>query len=492
VHHAVVEGDVGARLDLAEDVGVVGDPLAPRVDDDQLRTAPPRLLEERRGDRVVRGRVRAGEQRDVGVDDVAVGRRDRAGADALEQRRHRRRVAEARAVVDVVRAEARPDQLLEEVGLLVRALRRSEAGDRPRAVLGVDPLELGRRELERLLPGRLAEVRHDLVVVDHPAGPLAPAALAAHVLRERALRVADADQRRRQALVRRGVVPAVAALDAEPALRAGLLAALGEGDRAALVVDVVGQRAADAAVRADGIDLAELLARPDRHVADRLVDERAGRARGDALAAGDARRLAHRVVEVERDPGLVALARAADDVVALDVVAGADAAVAEDAGVVVDRDDRVRVVLAAAAGLRQPLSVTDLVAARQDEQLVVGGRRLLRVDVRLVGHQQLGQDGALLLDLAGRGLDLHPLLAWTDAGGGEHAPADVDRAHAADPDRVVALVVAEHRDVDPGLLRGGVDRGPVRDRDLDAVDRAGDRRGVRLGRDAQCHDTPAG
>jgi hypothetical protein len=37
VQDAVVEGDVGAGLDLAVDVGVVGDPLAARVDDDQRR-----------------------------------------------------------------------------------------------------------------------------------------------------------------------------------------------------------------------------------------------------------------------------------------------------------------------------------------------------------------------------------------------------------------------------------------------------------------------
>ena len=48
VQDAVVEGDVGARLDLAEDVGVLGDPLAARVDHDQRRAAPAGLLEERR------------------------------------------------------------------------------------------------------------------------------------------------------------------------------------------------------------------------------------------------------------------------------------------------------------------------------------------------------------------------------------------------------------------------------------------------------------
>ena len=127
VQDPVVEGHVRAGLELAVDVGVVGDPLAPRVHHDQLRAAPLRLLEEARRHRVVRGRVRAGEDRDVGVDDVAVGRGHRARAHALEQRRHARRVAQPRAVVHVVRAEPGADQLLEEVGLLVRALGRAEA-----------------------------------------------------------------------------------------------------------------------------------------------------------------------------------------------------------------------------------------------------------------------------------------------------------------------------------------------------------------------------
>src|SRR5439155_13928373 len=139
----------------------------------------------------------------------------------------------------------------------------------------------------------------------------------------------------------------------------------------------------DAAVRAHRLYLAQLLARPDRDVVDRLVRERAGRARGDALAAGHARRLAHRVVEVEGDQRRVALARAADHVVALDVVARADAAVAEDARVVVDRDYGVRAVLSAPVSARERRGVlVEPVAPDEHVQLVVGGRRLLRV----LGH----------------------------------------------------------------------------------------------------------
>ncbi len=69
------------------------------------------------------------------------GRGHRAGADALDQRRHRRGVAEPRAVIDIVGAEAGAHQLLEQIGLLVRALGRAEAGKRARAVAVADVLQ---------------------------------------------------------------------------------------------------------------------------------------------------------------------------------------------------------------------------------------------------------------------------------------------------------------------------------------------------------------
>src|SRR2546430_1141721 len=81
-----------------------------------------------------------------------------------------------------------------------------------------------------------------------------------------------------------------------------------------------------------------------------LVGERAGGTAHHALAAAHAARRAHRQVGVENDARLRALAAAADHEVLLDVAAGADAAVAEDAGGVVHLDDRRRVVAAARVG----------------------------------------------------------------------------------------------------------------------------------------------
>src|SRR5262249_24912373 len=108
----------------------------------------------------------------------------------------------------------------------------------------------------------------------------------------------------------------------------------------------------------------------------------------------------------------------------------------------------------------------------QGEQLVVAGGGLLRVAVgrRLVGEQQLGQRRPAALHVGGGGLDVHPVFAGTNARRGVGARPGVHDAHAADPDRVVALVVAQHRDVDARRLGRGPDRRAVGNGDLLSVD----------------------
>src|SRR6202042_3262164 len=71
--------------------------------------------------------------------------------------------------------EAGPDQLLEEVCLLVGALGRAEAGNRAGAAVGIDLRKPPGNQVQRLIPGGLPEVRQHLVVVDESPG-LAPAA----------------------------------------------------------------------------------------------------------------------------------------------------------------------------------------------------------------------------------------------------------------------------------------------------------------------------
>ena len=196
----------------------------------------------------------------------------------------RRRMAQPRAVVDVVAAESR----CAPASGTGRPLRCCPWPSRSRrAPSGRARRGCARRpaagELERFFPGRFAEdVEHAVRVHRRSRPRLGASARRISGLRQ-ALRVVR-------------VVEAVAALDAQAAVVGRAVAAVDVEDL--VVLDVVGQLAADAAVRAHRVDLlvghgaAPTLAR--RH-------QRAGRAGLHALAAGDAGGRAHRVVHVEHD-----------------------------------------------------------------------------------------------------------------------------------------------------------------------------------------------
>ena len=114
--------------------GVALEGLPARVHHHQLGAALGRLLEESRGDWVVFRRIGADHDDEVGILALVEGRGYRRGANAFQQRRHRRGVAEPRAVVVIVRAEVRPHELLKKVSLFVRALGGAEAGQRARTI----------------------------------------------------------------------------------------------------------------------------------------------------------------------------------------------------------------------------------------------------------------------------------------------------------------------------------------------------------------------
>ena len=108
LQHGVEQGDVAARLELQHVAGVARDALVlpARVHDDQLGAALGRVLEEGRGDGMVLGRPRADDDDAVGILGGRERRRHGARVQALHQRRHRRGMAQPRAVIDVVGAEA--------------------------------------------------------------------------------------------------------------------------------------------------------------------------------------------------------------------------------------------------------------------------------------------------------------------------------------------------------------------------------------------------
>ena len=243
------------------------------------------------------------------------------------ERHHRRGVAKARAVVDVVGAEAGADHLLDEVRLLVRPLGGTEPGEGAPTVPVPDALEAGRRPIEGLLPARLAEVGPGVRGVDGGIRGLR--------------RVVATNEGPGQPVRVRDVVETEAALDAQALLVRRPVPPV-DGRDAVTVVDPVRDLAPDPAVGADALDLPEGKppVRP-RLVHERRLHERPRRTRLHALAAGDAGALAHRIVEIEDDARPVPPVGHADDVVHLHLAARPHAQVALDTGVEGDLHRRV-------------------------------------------------------------------------------------------------------------------------------------------------------
>ena len=112
MHHRIEHGDVGAGALLHEDVGMAFERLAARVHNDQRGAPLGRILDESGGDGVVLGWVGADDDDGLSVSGFRERRGDGARADGLHQRCHRTRVAEPRAMVNIVGAKAGAHQLL--------------------------------------------------------------------------------------------------------------------------------------------------------------------------------------------------------------------------------------------------------------------------------------------------------------------------------------------------------------------------------------------
>ncbi len=433
VHHGVQHGDVAAGPELQHVRRVPLQRLAARVHDDQLGAALHGLLEEGRGDRMVLVRVGADHHDDVGVLHSRERRRHRARADALHQRGDRGGVAQARAVVDVVGSKARAHQLLEQVGLLVRALGRAESGERVAAPGVANAPQALRRAVERLLPGGLAEMREGIGGVDVDV-------VLAHAIAP--------DERHGQPVGVVDVVEAEAALHTQAVAVGRAVATLDSDDT--VVLDLVGELAADPAIRADAVDLA--LGRVGKDavlVHQGLGHQRAGGTGLDALPAGDAGRGPHRVVEVEHDLLEVAARGHADDVVDLHLAAGPDAEIALDTGVELDRHRGVAEIV----GFVGPIEGRE--TAREDIDALgpvpEPGPRIVRdVPPRLVRDEELEHEPLRGPGPRGGRVHRHPGAGLAHARGGEDPLAlDLDHARAAIAVGTVAglLRMAQVRDL---------------------------------------------
>ena len=200
------------------------------------------------------------------------------------------------------------------------------------------------------------------------------------------------------------VVEPEAAFDAQAVVVGRSVAAVDVEDL--VVLDVHRGLAADTAIGAQRIDRLGLVVDARAGLVEQaLLHQCARRAHLHALAARNAGRLPHALVEVEHDLGAVAAECHADDVVGLHLAAGADTEVAVNAGVEVHGDGRMRAVrhrtlaFGIAAGVRDAHGVDPVPETRLGIVAAFA--------YRLVRHQQLEHHLARLLRaLAGR-LDFH-------------------------------------------------------------------------------------
>ncbi len=231
---------------------------AARIDDDELGALAQPLLDLRADDGMGVGRIAADDQNDVGlrhrVEILRAGRR----AEGLAQAIAGRRMANARACVDIIIAEAAADQLLHEIGFLDRAARRGDAADGKTPVFRLNPLELRGGVIDRLLPTHLAPGIGDLF----------------------------ADHRGKDAVAVQRIAIGEAALDAAMAV-IGLAVLPGNHAHDLLAAHLGLESAADAAIGAGGDGRMFGLADLD----DRILDQRRRGAGLNAGAAGDAFRL---------------------------------------------------------------------------------------------------------------------------------------------------------------------------------------------------------
>ena len=360
------------------------------------------------------GRVGADHHDDFRVLALVEGGRYRPRADPLHQRRNRGGVAEPRAMVDIVGAEAGAHQLLEEIGLLVRAFGRAEAGEPLGSVAVADFLQSGSGAVERFVPGRFAEMRPRVRRVD----PLV-----------RNLRHAiPADHRLQQTFRVVHVVEAETALHAEPIL-IGRTVAAGHVQQL-VVLDMIGELAADAAIGAHAVHGA--IRKAGAHIGGIHQTGRhqgAGRTGLHAFAASHAGRRPHRIVEVEHDLLGMAAPRHADHVVDLHLAAGADAQIALNAGIEIDRHGG----MAAVGYRRSPARKAALLQLLPRDDLPELGVGIVGdIARRLIGEQQLGHHAARRRGAIGLRLHLHAGRRHADAARREHTLAfDLDHADAA-------------------------------------------------------------
>src|SRR6516164_547048 len=309
------------------------------------------------------GRVCADQNDDVGMLDRIEILRARRSAECVGETIAGRRVAYPRARINVVIAEAAADELLHQERLLIGAARRRDAANRSAAIGLLDALEFRRNPADRLVPRHLAPRLGDL--------------LTHHRLEDAFLVVS--------------VTPGETPLDAGMAA-VGLAVLEGHHSHDFLAVHLGLERAADAAIRTrrhhGAISRSFDLLRGEHA----LFEQRAGRTRLHAGAARHAFRLQKRLAHAGRHDGVEAAAGNRQRESALHLLAGANAARADDAFRRIVDEIRIGIVDARIRMADAIEAITDFLEAdflRGVEQIDVAVLAAVKRVDRMVGDVEL-------------------------------------------------------------------------------------------------------
>ena len=190
------------------------------------------------------------------------------------------------------------------------------------------------------------------------------------------------------------------------------------------------------------------------HLDERVLGDRVGGAGVRAGAAGNAGGVHEARVEAGRDPGMEAAPGGRESERALHLVAGAHAAPAGDAQLVLQRQVGVALVVGGAAALALPARLADLEEAGHLGELgVLGGRLGELREHELDGGGRHAARGRVL------GVHLHVLAARRGARGHRRRGAlHPDHAHPTGPEGRQPVVEAERGHVAVRRARGLEDR----------------------------------
>ncbi len=165
-----------------------------------------------------------------------------------------------------------------------------------------------------------------------------------------------------------------------------------------------------------------------------------------------------------------------EDKIVFDFVAAANAAIAQDAGVVIDGDGQGRIIQAARDGTFGEAGLRDAGVFRERFQFAIAGLLLARAGRRMIGHQQFEQRFARAENFWRLRFDFHARLDGAHAGSGEDARAGVDDTQAADSDGSFVLQMAQRGNSNAVDARGVKHACSRRDRNGLAVNRDADER----------------